>query len=455
MNTQTNDAEQWLKQIIEKTVKLPDAEPVEWFNDMRKNAQHQLQEQLKESGSPNRKQELWKYSNIDSLFKNQYTPVDEAVVANQQLDIDEHFITDIDTYRLVLTNGRFAPHLSNIQNLPQGVKLGSLRDALKTDADIMASWFGHAASHYQHVFSALNTALINDGLFLQIDDGVKLEKPIEVINVSLSADDALLIQPRNLCVLGKAASATLIERYISTGDSHYLNNNLTEVVLEENANLQHYRLQEESPAAYHLGSIFLSQQASSIYNNTSISLGGAWSRTEFNVEFKAEFAACHLNGLYMVGGVAGDGQTQDFHLNIRHDVPNCSSTENFKGILYGKGRAIFDGLIYVAKDAQKTDAHLSNKNLMLTRQAEIDSKPQLEIYADDVKCSHGTSIGQLEPEQLFYLRSRGISEQMAKKMLCLGFAGEIVNNIEIDSIQEYLNKAVKKTLQVESQNNGN
>jgi len=447
MNTQTNVAEQWLKQIIDKAAKAPDSEQVEWFNDMRNNAQHQLQEYA----TPNRKQELWKYSNIDSLFKNKYSPVDEELAAIQQQDIDEHFITDIDTYRLVFTNGHFVSHLSNIQSLPQGVKLGGLRDTLKTDADSMASWFGHAASNYQHVFSALNTALINDGLFLKIDDGVKLEKPIEVINVSLSVDESLVIQPRNLCVLGKAASATLIERYISTGDSHYLNNNLTEVVLDENASLQHYRLQEESQTAYHLGSIFLSQQASSVYNNTSIALGSAWSRTEFNVDFKAEFAACHLNGLYMVG----DAQTQDFHLNIRHDVPNCSSTENFKGILYGKGRAIFDGLIYVAKDAQKTDAHLSNKNLMLTRQAEIDSKPQLEIYADDVKCSHGTTIGQLDPQQLFYLRSRGISESMAKKMLCLGFAGEIINNIEIDSIQKYLNKAVKKTLQVESQDNGN
>ncbi|MCW8934480.1 MAG: Fe-S cluster assembly protein SufD [Gammaproteobacteria bacterium] len=436
MNTQTNLAEQWLKQIVDKAVKDPDSEQAEWFEKMRTNAQHQLQDYI----TPNRKQELWKYSNIDSLFKNQYSPVDEALLAISQLDIEEHFITDIDTYRLVLTNGRFVPHLSNIQNLPQGVKLGGLRDTLKTDAQSMAGWFGHAASHYQHVFSALNTALINDGLFLKIEDGIKLEKPIEVINISLSVDEPLLIQPRNLCVLGKAASATLIERYISTGDSHYLNNNLTELVLEENASLLHYRLQEESSTAYHLGSVFLSQHASSVYNNTSISLGGAWSRTEFNVEFKAEFAACHLNGLYMVG----DDQTQDFHLNIRHDVANCSSTENFKGILYGKGRAIFDGLIYVAKDAQKTEAHLSNKNLMLSRQAEIDSKPQLEIYADDVKCSHGTSIGQLEPEQIFYLRSRGISEQVAKKMLCLGFAGEIINHINIKCIQEALNKAVKK-----------
>ncbi len=445
MSTLANDAEQWLKQIIDKAVKVTDTEQVEWFKDIRNNAQLQLQDYT----APNRKQELWKYSNIDSLFKNQYSPVDEELDAIQQVDIDEHFITDIDTYRLVFTNGRFMPHLSNIQNLPQGVKLGGLRDALKTDTDMLASWFGHAAKHYQHVFSALNTALINDGLFLHIEDGIKLEKPIEVINVSLSVDNALIIQPRNLCVLGKEASATLIERYISTGDSHYLNNNLTEVVLEESANLQHYRLQEESPTAYHLGSVFLSQQAYSVYNNSSISLGGAWSRTEFNVDFKAEFAACHLNGLYMVG----DGQTQDFHLNIRHDVANCSSTENFKGILYGKGRAIFDGLIYVAKDAQKTAAHLSNKNLMLSRQAEIDSKPQLEIYADDVKCSHGTTIGQLEPQQIFYLRSRGISEQLAKKMLCLGFAGEIINNINIECIQEYLNRAVKNTLQVESQAN--
>jgi Fe-S cluster assembly protein SufD len=428
----------WFNDIVEQGQDTLSFNNVSWLQQARQAAQLALGE----LSIPQRKQEIWRYSNTDKLFKNSFVPAADDFSAIQPVDIEDYLLDDFDSYRLVIVNGRCIASLSDVYKLPEGVKLDSLRDALTTDPELMSAWFGHTANHHQHVFTALNTALTNDGVFMHIDAGVQLDKPIELIYISLSLDEPTMIQPRNLCVLEQGASATLIERYVSTGESVYFNNNLSEVVLGEQANLIHYRVQEESRQAYHLGSIFLSQKASSVYNNTSVAMGGAWARTDFNVDFKEQDAQCHLNGLYMVG----DQQLVDYHLNVRHSVPNCSSTENFKGILYGKGKAVFDGLIYVAKDAQGTDAHLSNANLMLTRKAEVDTKPQLEIYADDVKCSHGTTVGQLDSQQVFYLRSRGIDEATAHKMLCLGFAGEIINEIEIDVLKTCIEKSIQQTL---------
>jgi Fe-S cluster assembly protein SufD len=204
-------------------------------------------------------------------------------------------------------------------------------------------------------------------------------------------------------------------------------------LLEDNAALTHYRLQQESPRAYHMHQSFLAQAAHSQYRCTSLAMGGKWARHDLQVRFQAEGADCETNGLYLVG----DRQLSDQHLDVMHSSPHNSSRHNYKGILHGAGRAVFDGRILVERNAQKTDAHLSNKNLLLTRNAEVDTKPQLEIYADDVKCSHGTTVGQLEPEQLFYLRSRGIDSSTAIKMLCLGFAGEILETIEQQPVREH------------------
>jgi len=442
MNMAAIEPRDWLKQLAQPSMTR---QHIEWLDTLQNEARQQLSEQL----IPHRKQELWRYSNVESLFKEHYQVDDGKNQAIKRLDIHGFFITELETHRVVLVNGVFSAEFSNMSDLPEGVQLVSLNDAIHKEPDLLSNLLKQSADLNRHVFSNLNTANLCDGLFLQIDENVQLNKPVEIINVSFSAEMQVAIHPRNICVLKQGASATIIDRYVSTGDSHYFNNNFTQITLDKNARLNHYRVQQESRNAHHLGSISVSQQASSEYRNSSFSLGGHWSRTELDIDFKNQYAQCHLQGLYIVG----DEQVQDFHLNIRHDVPSCSSSENFKGILYGKGKAIFDGLIYVARDAQKTDAHLSNKNLMLSRQAEIDSKPQLEIYADDVKCSHGTTIGELEQQQIFYLRSRGIHEETAKKMLCLGFAGEVINDIEIDSLKQQLLKQVSRALRTASLNN--
>ncbi|MFP3873404.1 MAG: Fe-S cluster assembly protein SufD [Thiohalophilus sp.] len=439
MSAGNEQSRQWFEKLAQSgQVDLP-SEKLSWLDDARQQAR----QAINTLPVPYRKQEEWRYTSIDGLLKQEFQPANDPFTALQSLDIEDWLLPEMDCYRLVFANGRCVPHLSRTSELPEGVRVGSLRAALTTDPDLLATWFGQTANHSQHLFTALNTVLINDGVFIHVESNVKLDKPIEVLHLSLALEDAVVAHPRNLVVMDAGSEATLIERFVSTGQSVYFNNNLSEIILNESASLTHHRVQDESSQAYHLSNLFLSQQKQSRYRGTALALGGAWARTEYKVKFLDEEAECRLNGLYTVG----EKQLTDFHLDIDHARPHCASEENFRGLLYGKGRAVFDGRILVDKDAQKSDAHLHNANLMLTRTAEVDTKPQLEIYADDVKCSHGTTVGQLDPEQIYYMRSRGIETATAQKMLCLGFADEIIDTIEIEPLRQHVHERLHGVLE--------
>jgi Fe-S cluster assembly protein SufD len=383
---------------------------------------------------PTRQMEAWRYSGADKLLEHRFKPVTESFAALQDLDVDELQIQSLDAHRLVFANGRFVPSLSFLQELPPNVIVGSLHQALKYHPDKVETWLGSVAQPDRDTFVAMNSAEINDGLFVYVPDHLQIERPIEVLYLTLGLEDAIVAQPRNLVVLGQGARATLIERYASTGSSVYFNNGLSEVMLKQAAELEHVQLQQESPHAYHLHSRFVAQGAASRYQSTSFALSGGWARNETDLRFTAEGAEASLAGLF----TAGNQQLNDVHLNIDHAVPGCISQSDFKGLLHGKGRGVFDGRILVGAKAQHTEAHLNNANLLLSRNAEVDTKPQLEIYADNVKCSHGTTVGQLEESQLFYLRSRGIDAAQAKRLLCLGFAGEILDKCEITPLREVI-----------------
>jgi len=431
----------WLqKHLAQVPENRPRHSPV-WLTRIR----DQANQAISELPVINRKLEAWRYTSIEGLLKHQFQPPLKPLMSSGDMceqDIHLQFIPDLDTYRMVLVNGQYAPHLSNIQELPAGVSLDSLRLVLSTDPDSLATWFGQTAQHTEHVFTALNTALTNDGVFLHVSKQVELDRPIEVIYVGNDDEHSLLMQPRCLIVLDEGARATLIERFIGTEGALYFQNHLTEISVGKNASLNHYRVQDESRQAYHLSSIYLSQQAQSHYHGTTLAFGGAWNRTEYHTRFKQEDAECVLSGL----STAGDQQLSDFHLDVRHSAPACVSREKFKGVLYGKGRAVFDGYILVDKQAQGSDARLTNDNLLLTRQAEVDTKPQLEIYADDVKCSHGTTVGELDPQQIFYLRSRGIDEEAARRILCLGFASDIIDSIHVPALHRDVVRKLSATL---------
>ena len=438
MSPANEQSREWFDRLARSGESDLPEDKLNWLDEARQQAR----EAMNTLPVPYRKQEEWKYTSIDGLLKHEFRPFTEQFTALQSVDLEDWLLPNLDAYRLVFANGRCVPQLSDIEELPQGVRIGSLRAALTTDPELLGTWFGQTANHSQHLFTALNTVLLNDGVFMHVDKGVKLDKPIEVLYLSLALEDAVMAHPRNLIVMEEGSQASLIERFISTGDSLYFNNVLSEIIVNQSASLTHHRVQNESSQAYHLSNLFISQQKGSEYYGTSMALGGAWARTDYKVRFRDEQAVCKLNGLYTVG----EKQLTDFHLDIDHAKPQCASEENFRGILYGKGRAVFDGRILVAEDAQKSDAHLHNANLMLTRNAEVDTKPMLEIYADDVKASHGTTVGQLDPQQIYYMRSRGIETTMAQKMLCLGFADEIIDTIDIEPLRQHVHERLHKTL---------
>lgn len=398
-------------------------------------------------GFPTRRNEDWRYTSLDRVLEQRWEIPAAPFSALMDLDIEDFRLVGDAAALVVFANGRWVPELSDTRALASTLRVGSLRTALENEPDRLVQHLGRAAPAVASSFAALNTALIDDGLFVHIPADVKLEKPIEILHLAIGQDEPPLLLPRNLVVLEDGAEATLVEHYASLGDAAYFNNGLTEVLLGERARLEHARLQDESPAARHIGQVFVRQGRHSLYRGIGVSLGSLWSRTEYHNAMREEHARCELDGLY----VAGDGQLSDFHLDIEHAVPHCSSRERFKGVLIGRGRAVFDGRILVAMDAQKTDAQLANDNLLLSRDAEVDTKPQLEIYADDVKCSHGTTIGQLEPAQLFYLRSRGIGTEDARRMLCLGFAAEVLADCSAEGFRTRVEQRLQQLLSNEAE----
>ena len=374
---------------------------------------------------PDRKQEAWRYTPLGFLDQAEYQPIVEGPFDALQLsDIEDLMLAEPPAIRLVFVNGYLASGLCSMAKATSGVALSSLAGGLGEVPAALRQQLDAIAEH-NHVFAALNSALMSDGALIHLAAGARLDGPIEILHVSVGLEQPGICHPRHLIVLEDGARAEVIERYCGLGDGTYFTNALIEVSLGSDSELLHQRMQEESVHAQHLSDLQVRLGARSRYQLTLAALGGAWSRNDVRVTFGGEGATAQLDGLML----AGDRQFNDVHLVVRHEVPNCTSRETFKGILDGSGRVVFDGHIVVSRDAQKTDAVLSNRNLMLARSAEVDTKPQLEIYADDVKCSHGTTVGELDPDMLFYLRSRGIPEHQAKQLLCQGFAQEVFDGM--------------------------
>ncbi|MCB1803020.1 MAG: Fe-S cluster assembly protein SufD [Gammaproteobacteria bacterium] len=391
-------------------------------------------ENARRFGLPVRKQEAWRYTPVSFLQRAAYQPyTDGPNQALQAGDIDELLLAGSAGPRMVFVNGHYAPALSALGDIASGIHVSSLAKGLAGDgADALPEQFDQVADH-RHLFSAMNSALMADGALIRVDPGTRSELPIEVLHIAVGSDEPVMFHPRHLVLVGAGSDVRLVERYASLGlDSVYFNNAVLEVVVEEGASLIHECLQQESPRAQHLTDLNVRLGATARYRYALAALGGEWSRCELKLRFDGEGASADLNGLML----ARDGQLNDVHLDIDHAVPSCTSTETFKSILEGRGRVVFDGRILVARDAQKTDAALTNHNLMLSRSAEVDSKPQLEIFADDVKCSHGTTVGELDREKLFYLRSRGVPEKLATRMLCQGFANDVLERFVTPALRE-------------------
>ena len=425
----------WFQQImIQAGPHLKNTQQV-WLEKVRENAK----QAVNHLPVITRKQEAWRYDRVEKLFEKRFKLLLDEIQFNQ-LDMNHWLLPDFESYRLVFVNGRCIRQFSDVSNLPDKSVVASLHSAINLMPQQVASWVSQTAQrHNDLLFASLNTALLNDGAMIHIDKFTELDKPIEIIYLNTGepgSETSPMSQARNIISIGEGAKVTLIERFIGTDTGQYFHNNLCDIHIAEAASLTHYRSQNESRQAYHLSNLSISQYQKSHYYSNFMSFGGSWSKTDIKVDFNEQDADCEISGLYLVG----DQQMTDFHLDVNHSKPACQSREKFKGILYGKGRAVFDGHILVNKQAQGSDAQLNNDNLLLTRDAEVDTKPQLEIYADDVKCSHGTTVGQLDPQQIFYMRSRGLSEKTAQRLLCLGFARDIIHNIEEGKFSDYVEK---------------
>ena len=408
----------------------------EWLTEQRREAI----DRLFDLGLPQSHQEAWRYTSVQGLLEQGFVTTDgvgEVSVA----ELRQHLLAEPVAARLVFVDGLFHPDLSEIHS--QGVRVGSLRGAMAMADRAVLQALGSLSGAGEHGFSALNLATMQDGAVIRIEAGCKLDQPVELLHIATRAAAGHSLRPRHLILLEAGSSASLVERYLALEDVSYFTNLVCEIVLQEQASLYHQRIQQESRQAYHLTELYISLQADSHYQGVNLALGGIWSRTAIHNRFTAAGANCELDGLYLVG----DSQLVDFHLDVDHAVPGCESRENFKGILSGQGRAVFDGRILVRKQAQKSNAHLSNANLMLSRLAEIDTKPQLEILADDVQCSHGTTVGQLDPQAMFYLRSRGLNEDQARRLLCMGFAQEILDRFTSESLREALSETIRTRIE--------
>ncbi|MGB6056260.1 MAG: Fe-S cluster assembly protein SufD, partial [Burkholderiaceae bacterium] len=333
---------------------------------------------------------------------------------------------------LVFVDGRHAPQLSSLNPLPVGVVLGSLARALEQEPQQLVPHLPVLAG--QTVFGDLNTAFMADGAYLHLPADAVVEEPIHLLFLAMRGGVAIHL--RNLLVAGTGARATVIEHYAGAADTIYLTNAVTQVAIAENAAIGHYKLQQESLQAFHVAGIHVSQRQGSRFESHSISLGAMLARNDIATAFQAQDCDATLNGLYLTG----DGQHVDHHTRVDHAAPHGSSREYYRGVLDGASRAVFNGKVIVHPGAQKTNAQQTNHNLLLSRDAEIDTKPQLEIYADDVQCTHGATVGQIDEQQRFYLRSRGIDDAVAQALLVHAFAHDVIERIGVPSLRQRLER---------------
>ena len=382
-------------------------------------------------GIPTVRDEEWRFTNVTALNGIDFEPAGPISGAAERLN---GFAYTDAPVRLVIVNGRFDTTLSRTKALPAGVIAESLAVALKDHADVVQRYFGQLADFTSRSFVALNTAFVQDGAFIHIPDGANVETPIHVIFVSGADGSTVMAHPRTLIVGGANSQATVIESYIGASGETYFNNAVSEIFVGENAGIDHYKVQEESLDAFHIASLHAHTSRSSRFSSHSFTLGGKVVRNDANAILDGEGGDCTLNGLYL----ADRDRLVDNHTAIDHAKPHCGSHEVYKGILGGSSRAVFNGKIIVRQDAQKTDAKQTNRALLLTDGATINTKPQLEIFADDVKCTHGAAIGQLDDEAIFYRRARGLTYADARDMLIHAFAGQVLDGVRLQPLRDAL-----------------
>jgi len=397
----------------------------------------QAMQRFMETGFPTLRSEDWKYTSVASIENGRFVLASATASAVDAAEIESLALPG--AHVAVFVDGRYAPALSRTDTLPQGVLLTNLAFLLERHPRGLASQFGHA-DDYPSAFAALNAACMTDGVCVHLARGSVLETPIHLLFVT--ATDKLAVHTRNLIIAEPDSHAIIVEHHVCVESVSCFTNTVTDIVVGRNARIEHHKLQQESAKSYHVAAINAQLVAESRFTSTSFALGAALARTDIHAALNGADAECVLDGLYLV-----DGRRHiDHHTRIDHNQPRCTSRELYKGVLDGGGRGVFNGRVVVQPGAQKTDAAQTNRNLLLSELAEIDTKPQLEIWADDVKCSHAATVGQIDAEQVFYLRSRGLDDASARALLTYAFAAEMVQRVEVPALRERLDGLLRERL---------
>ncbi|TVQ12860.1 MAG: Fe-S cluster assembly protein SufD [Bacteroidetes bacterium] len=402
-------------------------------------------EVVEANGFPDTHTENWRFTNLDPLFHAPY----RFDFSNQSrpFDIDKIFscdVYDLDTFSITLLNGWYVYQNAPLTTLSNGTIIGSLAKAMEVYPELVEKHLGTTANLHQPGLAALNTAFFQDGVFIYVPEGVEVEKPIQIINIIDSAEP-LMIHPRHLVIQEQGSKLTLVHCDHSLTHNVSLTNGLSETFLAKEATLDFYKIQNKGHNSAVIHNAFFKQKKQSNLSSHALILNGGFTKNIINVELEEPQCNTVLNGLYLVDS----NQHVDNQLLVDHAAPNCQSEQLYKGILDDEATAVFSGKIMVRREAQKTLAYQNNKNILLTDEAKANAQPQLEIYADDVKCSHGATVGQLDPAALFYLRTRGLCERTARQLLMYAFAGEVVQRIAITPLRERIDQLVEKRLKGE------
>jgi Fe-S cluster assembly protein SufD len=403
------------------------AKDLKWLQPLQKSAFARF----KTLGFPRTNMENWRFTSVAPITKSAFVPGKSSPVEKVRRALDPFTLGDWKRSRLLFINGRYSPELSSLQTMPKGARVCSLAEALQTNRELVEPHLAKYASYDESAFAALNSAFVEDGAFIFLPAGSVIDDPIHILYFSAVNGAPSVSHPRTLIVGGAGSQAKFVESYVGLDGEVYLTNAVTEIVAGEGAIIDHYKLQRESRRAFHVATLQFHQDRNSSVSNHSISLGGGLVRNDINAVMDGDGGDCMLNGMYVVQG----DQHVDHHTVIDHAKPNCNSRELYKGILDDYGRAVFNGRVIVRPDAQKTNAQQSNKNLLLSKDALVNTNPQLEINADDVKCAHGATIGQLDADALFYLRARGIDEETARTLLIHGFLADVSSRLRIDAVR--------------------
>lgn len=397
-------------------------------------------------GIPTVKNEEWKYTRISSVFNKPYAfnPENLSSTISQQ-DLESiRFPGYEEANELVFVNGLYSSGLSTIRS--GNLTVLSLEEATRNQyRELVLQHLGHSSKYIKDGLNALNTAFAAEGVFIHVSKGNIVEHPVYIYNIVDSKTANILSQPRTLIYVAQNAQVIFAENYTTIGASESFVNQVTEVVVEQDALLEYYRIQNDSPNASQVNTTHIRQVGKSLVNTVTVSLDGGIVRNNLNIAMEAEHSESHFYGLYFLKG----NTHVDNHTVVDNVKPHCESNELYKGVVDDRATAVFNGKIFVQKDAQKTNAYQSNKNLLLSNEASVNTKPQLEIFADDVKCSHGCTVGQLDEEAFFYLRSRGISEKAAKSLLIHAFAVDILEHIKPEKVRAYVDRLIAERLGVQ------